>query len=454
MKMFSAKKSVIAAVVFFGALVGIYLGLSFAFPQAKEPKPTFLRVEGFWDNSVFNVLKKEFQKRHPEVTVEYEKKSPDHYLPNLTADLANPTKTPDVFWWHSGWGPVLNNSLAALPSKVMDTTTYEKTFYPITKTDLKIAGSYRGFPLEFDGLALLYNKRTFASRNFLEAPKTWTTLAQDYVPSLTLNDRNSRVLTSAIALGSVSNVENFSEIIGLFLLQNGVEFTKNGQIAFYDSKQREVTKLTSDAIDFYLAFSKKYHTWDNTQPDSIEAFARGQTAMIILPLYKIHDLLSFLRSSNLTLDFAVAPIPQLPNSPLVTWGSYWSVGVSATSRQKEAAWEFAKFMVAPDSLRLVYQNETKNSDFGRAYPRVAMAKEQTTNPYLAAYLAGAQYAKSWYLQSDTFDQVFNDKIIASFKTNLASVENSGSSESVLKRLATEIQPVLKKYGVVTTLIGN
>lgn len=451
--MIPAKAFIVSLLVFVTTLFAVYITLSFAFPRQKAPEPVFLRVVGFWDTEVFNVIKKEFQDNHPEVTIEYEKKNPEHYYENLKADLTKETQGPDLFWWHSSWGPVLQSNLSSLPENTMNSKTYEGTFYPITRTDLRLNGTYRGFPLEFDGLALFYNKKIFASRNFVEPPKTWTTLYQDYVPSLT-SSNPKQIFTSAIALGSVGNVENFSDIIGLFLLQNGVDFVKDSQWALYRSKAKETNKLAIDAVDFYFSFSKKARTWDNTQPNSIEAFARGRTAMILLPLHKTHQLLAYLRKESLTLDFAVVPTPQLPDSQAITWGSYWALGVSQKSKKQEAAWLLSKYLIEPDSLRKVYQNETQKNDFGRAFPRVEMAKEQTTHPYLAAYLVGATAAKSWYLQDDTFDSSLNDNLITIFKKHLTIVETSGSSESSLKKMTAEIEPLLKKYGVVTTVTAK
>jgi len=447
--MLPAKNIALATFTFLITVFGAFLVLSFVFPKAKEPKPSFLRVVGFWDTDVFNVIKKEFQNKHPEITIEYEKKNPGRYYQNLKADLAKEKGGPDLFWWHSSWKPDLKGSLAALPESIMSQKEYSQTFYPITQTDLKSGGRFRGFPLEFDGLALLYNKTIFASRNFIEAPKTWTTLAQDYVPSLTSSNSN-QIFTSAIALGSVKNVENFSDIIGLFLLQNGVEFiSKEGKFTLYQEKAKKSNKLAADALNFYFSFSRRARTWDNTQPNSIEAFARGKTAMIILPLHKIHYLLTFLRSENLNLDFGVEPIPQLPDSQPVTWGSYWSIGVAEKSKKQEAAWKLAKYMVEPDSLRIIYQTETERNGFGRAYPRVEMAREQTTHPYLAAYLVGAPNAKSWYLQDDSLDSGLNRSIIDIFKKNLIYLERSSNSEGVLKNSAKEIEPLLEKYGLIT-----
>lgn len=446
--MSTAKNFVLPIVVFILGLLLVYFGLNFIFPKAKQPEPVFLRVVGLWDESVFNVLKKEFQKKHPEITIEYEKQDLKRYYKNLSADLDS-SKPPDVFWWHSGWGPNLRGKLAPLPENIMSAKEYESVFYPITNVDRKRGDAYRGFPLEFDGLALLYNKKTFASHNLTEPPVTWTTLREQYVPTFTTGNR-TQIFTSGIALGSVTNVENFPEIIGLFLLQNRVKFVENGEFKFYVDRKADENKLATDAVDFYTLFSRRDRTWDNTQPNSLEAFAKGKTAMVILPAAKIHNLLGYLKEQNLQLDFAVAPLPQLPEAQVVSWGSYWGVGVSQKSPHQEAAWKLNKFLIEPDSLRTVYKYETEHNIFGRAYPRRDMAREQTTHPYLAAYLVQAEFAKSWYLHSDTYDGALNDEIIALVKKNLEKAEKGESSDGLLKKLSKELSPILKKYGVINS----
>lgn len=425
----------------------IFFGLGFIFQGKTQAKPIFLKVVGFWEPEVFNILKKQFQEQNPEITIEYEQKNPKRYFANLKADLAT-NKNPDVYWWHSSWGFQLEPFLAELPPEILNSNQYEKTYYPITKTDMKVKGSYRGIPLEIDGLALLYNKSIFASSNFSEAPKTWLSLREKYIPSLTLRN-DKQIFASGIALGSIANVENFSEIIGLFLLQNGVSFTEKGKLTLYDKKNKEGAVLASDAINFFYLFSRKDKTWDNTQPNSIQAFARGKTAMIILPAYKIHKLEDILKTENLKLNFIVEPLPQLPESQIVTWGSYWALGVGEKSQKKNAGWKLVKFLGEPESLRTVYEKESEIFGFGRAYPRKEMAREQTTHPYLAAYLSQANSAKSWFLNSDTYDGGLNDEVVAEFKKTLAKIENGSDTSGSLKKLTVELSPILKKYGVIT-----
>lgn len=446
--MSTAKKILLYLAVFFVTLGLTYLTLYLAFGRNRPPKPVTLKVVGFWEPQVFSAVQKEFQAKYPHITLEYETRPKENYFANLEADLPNEQTTPDVFWWHSGWGPQLRENLDKLPDEIMSTTEYEKVYYPITKTDMKIAGSYRGLPLEIDGLALLYNKALLSAKNFNEPPSDWASLRQIYGPALTSRDKD-RILSSSIALGSAKNVENFSEILGLFLLQNDVEFIKNNKLTLLESESSRGTNLASDAIDGYTAFSKQDKVWDHTQPNSIDAFAAGKTAMIILPAEKIHTLLETLTKQNLKLEFAVVPVPQLPDSETITWGSYWALGVSDASQKKEAAWQLAQYLASPEALRVVFKLESDNKIFGRAYPRVDMAKEQTTNPYLAAYLTQAPKAKSWYLHSDTADSGLNDAIVVEFEKEVAEIESGRSTSSSLDAIVENVEPILVKYGLIT-----
>jgi ABC-type glycerol-3-phosphate transport system substrate-binding protein len=447
--MFTAKKVLLYCVVFVVTLVLTFLLLYLIFGLDREPKKVTLKVVGFWQEEVFTPLKQEYQEKNPHVTIEYRQRDPENYFATLKSDLGKEEATPDLFWWHSGWGPLLLENLDALPGGILSEKDFEKTFYPITKTDLKLSGSYRGLPLEIDGLALLYNKDLLAAKNFKEPPATWASLRQVYGQVLTTRDKD-RLISSAIALGTANNVENFSEIVGLFLLQNDVQIIKNNKLNIKESKSSRGTNLVSDALGGYTDFSKENKIWDSTLPNSIEAFAQGKTAMVILPAHKIHDLLATLKKNNLKLNFAVAAVPQLPNSDKVTWGSYWSLGVSQNSQAKEESWKLANFITAPSSLRTVFKLESEKSDFGRAYPRVEMAREQTTHPYLAAYLSQAKTAKSWYLHSGTFDNALNDNLVTELAKVVSEIEKGRTSESSAASLAEKFEPILKKYNLIQT----
>ena len=104
-------------------------------------------------------------------------------------------------------------------------------------------------------------------------------------------------------------------------------------------------KLAADALLFYTLTSRSDRVWDETLPNSTQAFASEKVAMYFAPSWRINDL----KAINPNLDFGVLPVPQLPNST-ITWASYWVEGVSASSENQQAAWQFLKFISQKESL--------------------------------------------------------------------------------------------------------
>ena len=415
----------------------------------KKEKPTFISYVGLWDPKIINPLKVEFQRQHPNVTVEYEKKDPRLYYETLK-NLISSDKSPDIFWWHSGLGPLLKEHLAKLDEATLSTADYERTYYPITKADAKIGGFYRGIPLEIDGLALIYNKKLFAEKKLVKPPKTWSELQRVYVPALNKYDKKKGVLRSAIALGTANNISNFSEIVGLLLFQNGVSFVKNADVNVNKSLAINKDNLGERAIEFYTSFiAGKSRVWDTTLPNSIRAFAKGKVAMIILPAYKLPSLQTQVRAYGNKAKLGVAELPQPPNRTPVTWASYWLSGVSLKSEHQKEAWEFIKFLSEPDNLRKIFKEEVKMRKVGRPYPRVDMNKELRKDPLLVPYISQAPYAKSFYLHPETFDKSLNDGMVGA-ATELVTrmVEGKGATKSNLKKFAEKSKEILSRYGVL------
>lgn len=417
---------------------------------SKKEEPLFISYVGLWDPKIINPLKIEFQKQNPNVTIEYEQKSQTLYFRTLQ-NLLTEEKPPDIFWWHSGWGPMLKSDLAAVSEGVLSTSEYEKTYYPVTKADAMIGGSYRGIPLEIDGLALIYNKKLLSDVKLTKPPKTWSELQRYYVPALNEYHKKKGIVRSTIALGTSNNISNYSEIVGLLLLQNGVTFVKNGGVSVHESLARDGDNLGQKTLEFYASFVTKTNDWDSTQPNSIRAFARGKVAMIILPAYKIPVLQSQIKSAGNKVTFGVANVPQPPEISPVTWASYWLSGVSAKSEHQEEAWRFIKFLSEPDNLKKLFKKESEIRKIGRPYPRVGMEKELRGDKLLSSYVGQAKAAKSWYLHSDTYDKSLNDQVIEKLSVVLTRMaQKKGSSKSNLNNFADQTKELLTKFGVLSS----
>ncbi|MCL5411268.1 MAG: extracellular solute-binding protein [Patescibacteria group bacterium] len=419
---------------------------------SNQPKQVTLTYWGFWDPEVIKPLIDEYQSTHPNVTVNYERKVPENYRETLQTRIASGTG-PDIFRFQNSWLPMLRGQLSTVPSSIYSPAKMEETFYPIVKGDLKTGGAYYGIPLEFDGLALVYNQDMFNAKGYKSPPSTWDQL-RNFAATLTVKDEKGNILVGGAALGTENNVEYFSDIIGLMMLQNGVEMIKDGQVGFDQSFSKDEAKrnLGVDALSFYVNFTKVDKVWSESLPSSIEAFAEGKAAMIFIPSDRLFDVLYLSRQKGINLKLGVAPVPQLEeNSPQkVAWGRYLAEGVSRASKNQSDAWSFVKFLSENESLRKLYTLEKDKLGVGEPYSRIDMASLLANDLLQGAYINQAYSAKNWYLNSQTFDGGLNDLLVGSFVKVVDVALRGDNASSALSTAAKEVAVALANYGLVNS----
>ena len=434
-----------------GALILILIGvLIFSLLKPKTPSKTVSKSNtdstttesttqistvtywGLWEDS--QILKQviaDFESKNPSIKIDYRKQSHQDYRERLQQAIDS-GNGPDIFRYHVSWVPMLSTSLAAMPSSVMSLTEYKQIFYPAASTNLQVGGQIVGIPMMYDGLALFYNKEMLKTAN-LDVPTTWAelrTAANKLTVPSNLNERRSDNITRAgLAIGNAGNVDNFSDILALLIIQNG------GNPANANSQ------YVKDAITFYTNFVKQDKVWSDRLANSTTAFARGDVAMILAPSWRVHEV----KNLNPNLDFAVARVPQLDSENPASWATFWAEGVSAKSKNKDAAWAFLKYLSTPEVLRKFYNDASQYRAFGEVYSRTDMASELQSSELVGAYLADAPIAKSWYMSSFTHDNGLNDQIIKYYEDAINAVLSSTSVEKALETAATGVTSVISKY---------
>lgn len=451
-------------------LIGVGAVLFFLKPDLSflgfggSSAPVTLKYWGLWEpEAVMKPLIDEYQAAHPSVTITYEKRSPTQYRETLLARLQDGSG-PDIFRIHNTWLPMFKNSstaeVAEMPSSTYSSSDMASTFYDTVTADLSRGGKYYAVPLMFDGLALIYNEDLLKAAGLSAAPTTWTDVRQTYAPKLTKYDNAGKISVAGIAMGTSTNVDNYSDILGVLMLQNGVKMVDGAAIGFDKSKSADGRNLGADALDFYTLFAKKSFSgsgaaWDETLPSGIQAFATGKAAMVLASSFRLLDILNLMSKNGQTFNIKVAPLPQaLPVSQAapVYWASYWAEAVSSHSpaANQAAAWDFLKFLSSHDSLSKLYAEQAKTRPFGEIPSRVDMADMLKGDSFVGAYVASAKEAKSWYMASGTLDNGLNDQINAYFGTAVTSVLKQGTaSTEALTTAAQGVEQVLSRYGIVS-----
>lgn len=389
-----------------------------------------LQYWGLWEPSeTMQQVIADFQKSNPGISVQYVKQSYKDYRTRVQNAL-NSGNGPDIFRFHAAWVPMLKNELAPLPSAIMSSSDYQKTFYPVAASQLQVNGTPVGIPLMYEGLALYYNV-DLLNTAVVQPPKTWSEV-QAAARTLTVTENNN-VIRGGIAMGNSTNVEHFSDIVALLMLQNGADFTKPN------------SPETRDALLFYTKFLKD-NFWSNSLPNSSVAFARGDVAMIFAPSWRAHEI----KQMNPSLNFATVTVPQLSGDKKMTWANYWAEGVSVKGKHQKEAWQFLKYLSTKEVQQKLAAAQAETRSFGEIYSRIDLADSLAADPVVGSFVLDAPKATGWYMSSYTHDGGLNDEIIAYYANAITSLVNGEDSVEVLQTLDSGVRQVLQKYGISTT----
>ncbi|MCL4390254.1 MAG: extracellular solute-binding protein [Patescibacteria group bacterium] len=418
----------IAGGVFVFVLIIVILAISLL---SRGIGPVTITMWGMWEpESVYSVVADDYHRAHPNVTVKYIKQSPLNYRDRAISALAL-SDGPDIVLIHNSWLPMFVNSVAPVPADVMSPSDFRSAFYPTATADLMAGGKPYALPTEIDDLGLYVNQDIFNAAG-VSLPTTWDEF-RTAADKLTVRDSGGRIKTAGAALGAVSNVDHWQDILSLMMLQAGVNMN---------------TGLSSDAaagaLSYYTTFVTVDKVWDETQDASTLAFAQGKLAMYFGPSWRFFDF----KQINPNLNFKVIPVPQLTGGAKVNLASYWAAAVSAKSPQAKTAWDFVKFAASQDELTKLYAAESKLREFGEPYPLVAMATMLSADPNAGPFVLAGPTAKSSYLVSATNDgdTGINSRIGKYYVDAINGVLKGTDPKTALATVQQGVTQVLQSYG--------
>ena len=395
---------------------------------AKEVKLTYW---GLWEEKeVFTSVIEDYQRKNPGVKIDYQKMSAQDYRDKLLARSKN-GQGPDLFRFHNTWLAQIKDVVVPIPEKIMSNSEFEKTFYKIQQKDLKIGNFYYGIPLTIDGLVLVYNDSLFKKAGIAIPPSTWDDLT-DSVVKLTVKSTDGQLVTAGIALGLASNVDHFSDILGLMIVQNGASLKTLDQIE------------AVGALESFRKFAEPPNNfWDETMPNSVTAFIQEKVAMIFVPSWEVLTI----KNANPDLQLKVVPVPSVPGGSPISIANYWVEGVSRYSKNQLEAWKFLRFLSEKDTLTKLYETESKLRLFGEPYSRVDLGTLLAQNEYVGAVIKQADSYVSLPLISRTFDNGLNDEIIQYLENAVNSTVQGVAYADALQTAKQGVDQVFSKYKI-------
>lgn len=406
--MFSqAKNKLLSVLIIPLFFTGLFAGISPC--KEKPPAPVTLEFWGvFEDSGAYAPLIAQFNQAYPHITINYYKKNIATYEQDLLNALAA-GRGPDIFSIHNTWLPRYLDKLFPAPEGMLTPADYANVFVDVAGWDFINEGKIYAFPFYIDTLALFYNKDLFNAAGIALPPSTWEEV-NAAAESLTEKDLDGNITQSGIALGAAKNVNRCTDILSLLMIQSGAKMVseERSSAAFADSVflNNESFYPSSRALAFYTNFAnpkKRVYSWNNLQHYSIDAFSEGKAAMMINYSYQI----PILRAKAASLKFGVASLPQISAGAanVANYANYWGQGVSKSSSNQNAAWQFLGWMSQKENMK----------DFLGRVKKPASRRDlidwQKADPDLGIFAAQTLSAKSWWqVDNAQIEKIFANMI--------------------------------------------
>lgn len=360
-----------------------------------------LVVWGLWQESAWVEPVIAAFKQQTGIDVEYKKIGSVASYEKMLLEALAEGRGPDVFVIHHTWVEGKRGLMSPAPNDIVNVRQIQEEFVPVVAQDLVRDNFVYALPTSVDSLALYYNQDILAASGIATPPKTWTEF-QRAVEKITKVSRLGIIEQSAAALGTANNVNRAGDVLQLLMLQQGMKIVNDD-----DGRSDLSSDLGERALEFFTDFSnksKRVFTWDLAQDFSIDAFAEGRAAMMVNYSYHIPTI----KAKNARLRFAVAPVPQLPDSTLDnqrSFASYWPFAVAASSRSPQAGWQFVRFMTSAEASQVINQEQQAPPARRDVIPLVQ------SDPIIGVFADQSLVASTW-TRSDivTTDAIFNTMI--------------------------------------------
>lgn len=397
-------------------------------------KRTEIKIWGVIDDvDVYDAILSDYRKLHPFVTVEYRRFRLEEYEDQLLNALAE-DRGPDIFLIHNTWTGKYMPKILPMPSttKVAVQTvqgTVRKEVVPVLQAEPTI--SLRQFknefpdvvaqdvirtvdvspepdkrdlqprvvamPMSVDTLGMYVNKDLLNAAGIATIPETWDAF-QAAVKRLVKQDAQGEIVQAGAALGTGLNIERAPDILSVLMMQNGSEMSAaDGSPTFQvipaKLQGERDTPPSHQALGFYTDFAnpaKEVYTWNNKQPNSLDAFIQGKTAFFFGYAYHLPTIQARAPKVNL----AIARLPQIEGNPTVNFANYWAWTVSKKTKSADIAWNLLNFVRTPEEAKK-YLDLAKRPAANKSLLSAQLEDEQ-----IGVFSSQVLTAQSWYRGND------------------------------------------------------
>lgn len=386
------------------------------------------------DIDAYDPVFQAYRRSHPNVSFYFRRLRLEEYEAALLDAMAE-DRGPDIFLIHNTWVTKYQSKIAPMPATakvgyavttgggVKSETTWTvrdeanitlrqfkdqyadvvlkdvlRTINVGTADKVNYQERVMAMPVGIDTLAVYYNKDLLNAGGVPNPPDNWVQF-QEQVGKLTkLDDDRTTILQSAAGMGTANNVGRASDLLSVLMMQSGARMTdQNGVPSFQQIPPNLDGQIDEPpayrALEFYTSFAdpnKETFTWDDKQPNSLDAFIQGKSAFFFGYSYHFAQI----KARAPRLNLGISKLPQIENNPVKNFANYWVWTVSKKSKNAPTAWNFLNFMQQPDNVKGVVDR------LARPAARKSLLPVQLENERVGIFAAQVLTADSWYRGRD------------------------------------------------------
>jgi len=428
--------------------------------QAMQPITlTFWSV--YDDADAFQDIITKYKAIHPYINIEYRKFRYGEYEAEILNAMAE-DRGPDIFSLHNTWLKKYQPKLAFLPATItlpypVVQGTIQKTvvqqmrtnnsltpvelknnFVDVVTNDVVLEdGNIYGLPLSVDTLAMYYNRDLLNNAGISQIPAYWNKEFLQAVKKLTRQNEEKEIIQSGVALGGSDNINRFSDILSVLMMQNGaVMMNDKNQVTFNaipSAMKDSGYNPGLEALHFYTDFAnpiKESYSWNSTLTNSLEMFISGNLAIMFSYSYDLNTI----KTQAPKLNFGVAKLPQIEGNPPtnINFANYWVESVSKKSAHQAEAWDFIQFMTKAEQVKS-YLDITKKPTALRS-----LVSEQRNDNQIGVFADQVLTAKSWYkgINATAAEEAIKEMISATL------INTNDKIQNIIDATAAKVQQTI------------
>ncbi len=229
--------------------------------------------------------------------------------------------------------------LLPVPYESVPLNTYRNTYVDGADIFALRDGIY-AIPFAVDPLLMYWNRDTFSSHGFAQAPRNWAEVTSQVVPRITVTDSSRNVSQSALSFGEFRNVNHAKDILALLAIQTGssmVTENERGYVVSINKSEGPTAAPLESALSFFTGFSdvnSTLYTWNRAMPEDKNAFISGDLALY----FGLGSEAVGIDEKNPNLNFDITTVPQGTSATaLRTYGDFYGFAIPRASANPQGA---------------------------------------------------------------------------------------------------------------------